>query len=134
METHALVTFFFSGLSLIKASQTGCQTASTYLVPPAQFDWIASALLYVLGTAPSHLRIRIQLHATRMVGGSRTSNADVEKEPSTPDGEMESMEWLNTPGITVRSGRPDVKRMLAEEVEAASTAGSICVHGGCHDG
>ena len=91
-----------------------------------QFSWVTSPLRAALDEAPANLRIRILLHATRNNELDSVDSFD-EKDPRSPDSEKKHS-WMHTEGITTKTGRPDLRAIVTEEIQA--TSGNICISGG----
>ena len=77
------------------------------------------------GRSPTNLRIRILLHATRDNELDSVGSPDEnEKQPRAPDSKKKDS-WAHTEGITTRTGRPDLRAIVTEEIQAATN--NICI-------
>ena len=93
-----------------------------------QLEWFETTLKAAIKSAPPTLDVRIHLYVTRegaLESGSETSSQD-EKEPESPAFEKR---WADLNGLRLKSGRPDLNTILADEIAAADER--VCVTGTC---
>lgn len=97
----------------------------------AHLNWIAATLASALNSAPSSLHFNIRIYVT---GASKPSPlpsvayGDTSESPVIHDKEKEAAEvWSPINDLPMTLGRPDLSKLLQEEIDAAT--GPVSVDG-----
>ncbi|KAF8512481.1 ferric reductase NAD binding domain-containing protein [Gautieria morchelliformis] len=118
---------------------------------PEHMHWISKALIQTLADAPSHLQIDVRIQVTgrdmadvlptleKTPQGTAENSKDDLSIPSSPDGSKvdtddkedidSEPELAKMRGVRIQNGRPDIHRILEEEVSCADGPVSVDVCG-----